>query len=358
MSDQSRIEWIDSWKELLIFLVVLGHVVGALAHYVSGAPREAMSVAYRAIYLFHMPAFFLLVGVVNCLRTRKNDESFGTFARKRARRLVLPYFIWGGFSAVVYLAFCTLTDGVGAGTTDGYYQGGMLAKSWWQPLVSLLHAGGCPNGNGFRCNSVLWFLPCMFLTLMARRALHRVKGGWTLPVCAGCFAIGWFMRSYLGALPWGIDRVPRFLGFVFVGEVVARFVPCATALKRISLWLSPMVLLYLFAARAFPDLGVCWVRGSWCLAEVGMAVWGGLASLIVACGLESRVLRVLGGASLGIMVLHKFPLMTAQMFVPQGELALWTCWLVVGALSVGVTALALLLTKLVRRWLPIALGEK
>lgn len=63
-----RIGWVDSWKGLLILLVVFGHVVGMLVHYSSGVAQSVMAVAYKEVYLFHMPAFFLLVGMVDRLR--------------------------------------------------------------------------------------------------------------------------------------------------------------------------------------------------------------------------------------------------------------------------------------------------
>lgn len=69
-----RENWIDSWKGILIFLVVLGHVVGMLCHYTHGETSKFMSLCYKWIYLFHMPAFFVVVGVTTGLRDFKVSE--------------------------------------------------------------------------------------------------------------------------------------------------------------------------------------------------------------------------------------------------------------------------------------------
>lgn len=93
---------------------------------------------------------------------------------KGSRRLLVPYFFWGLVSVGVFLVMMSIMGALKS--NNGYYGARMVPGDWWQPLISLLHAGGWPKGNGFRCNSVLWFLLVMFLTLFARRGLQEV--GW------------------------------------------------------------------------------------------------------------------------------------------------------------------------------------
>ena len=64
MAEARRIEWIDSWKGLLIFLVVLGHAVGGASHLTAGNSRWLNECAYRVIYSFHMSAFFFIAGLL------------------------------------------------------------------------------------------------------------------------------------------------------------------------------------------------------------------------------------------------------------------------------------------------------
>ena len=158
-------DWIDRWKGLLIIFVVAGHVVGGAAHLCTGANSAVCSYLYKVIYMFHMPAFFFLAGL--CWRSPSNS-----FFLRKSRRLLIPYFVFGLFSIV---AFVVMTQGgdLFAAAKSGYYAG-KGATDLWRPFLSLLHGGGWPHGEGFRCNSVLWFLPAMFSVLCFYWILDRL----------------------------------------------------------------------------------------------------------------------------------------------------------------------------------------
>lgn len=376
-----RESWIDSWKGLLIFLVVVGHVVGMMCHYAAGETSRFMSLCYKWIYLFHMPAFFVVVGYV---RRGGERSDFRGVVVKGARRLLVPYFFWGLVSVGVLLAMMSVMVSLKSG--NGYYSERMAPGEWWQPLVSLLHAGGWPNGNGFRCNSVLWFLPVMFLTLLARYGLQGV--GWlrdrTLNkffLIAVCLVIGGALRLYVGALPWGIDRVPRFLAFVYFGDLLAgigvKFGGDACHLHlQPSSNQRPKHLPLFRAATAFvacgvaltwgavtmPDLVMAFYSWRWYFAEAGLAALGSVMTLALARCVDCRLLAVLGMASLGIMVIHKFPIVALQSLgtlqrVMNG-LGNVTALGVALCIAIGVTAIAWGVTWCVRRVMPWAVGEK
>lgn len=123
--------WIDCWKGILIFLVVLGHVVGMLYHYTTGCSQLLMENIYKGIYLFHMPAFFFLAGYVSERRKQGECQSLRTatvrdLVEKKARRLLVPYVFWGVVSVVVFLALNGLVAGARAGATTGYYSDSMF----------------------------------------------------------------------------------------------------------------------------------------------------------------------------------------------------------------------------------------
>jgi len=71
-----RIEYIDIARGMLIFLVVLGH---------SGFPS-------RYIYWFHMPAFFVLSGLV--YKDIVSRADFVKYVLKRIHRLIFPYLYY------------------------------------------------------------------------------------------------------------------------------------------------------------------------------------------------------------------------------------------------------------------------
>lgn len=367
---KERESWVDSWKGILIFLVVLGHVAGMMYHFSTGEARAVMRYVYRFIYLFHMPAFFLLAGVLSGLKfkvqgLRSDTSQIRSFAWRKFHRLLVPYFFWGVVSVVIFLATAAVTARLGGSATDGYYGSRMFDFPWWRPFVSLLHAGFWPNGEGFRCNSVLWFLPCMFCVLLVRKMVQSLmfkvqsSGARKLVLAFFLLALGGFLRLYVGPLPWCLDRVPRFLAFVYLGEVIASL----PTPKRLNVGTSKLFLfgwlVFAIGVVFFPDLSVPYSSWVWYFAEAGMALLGGALSMVFARIVDCRWLAGLGAASLGVMLIHKFPVVLVQSFAGKfGGLEVWK----VGALVVGgtavVTALSWGAAKIIRTWAPWSVGEK
>lgn len=82
---QQRIEWLDLAKVLTMFLVIFDHL-GLRNSYVSDW-----------VWLFHLPAFFLISGVFY-----KQPSSFIVGLKKDALRLLLPVVIWWGIGMVTW----------------------------------------------------------------------------------------------------------------------------------------------------------------------------------------------------------------------------------------------------------------
>ena len=77
---------IDLCYVIGILLVVAGH---------SGVdPRFASTALFRWIYAFHMPLFFALSGYLFRYGGGSGQVGAGTFARRRALRLLLPLVVW------------------------------------------------------------------------------------------------------------------------------------------------------------------------------------------------------------------------------------------------------------------------
>jgi fucose 4-O-acetylase-like acetyltransferase len=87
-----RIGWIDTWKGILIILVVLGHVIGGLRASGILADDWASHFAYAWIYAFHMPAFFLVSGL---LVRRSRERGLVPFVKNKVATLLYPYLLWG-----------------------------------------------------------------------------------------------------------------------------------------------------------------------------------------------------------------------------------------------------------------------
>lgn len=129
---KQRIAYFDRAKALLIGLVVLGHVLNYANPGYDIIPYTLMQVVISS---FHMPAFFLLSGVLADEEAWRS-RNLCTFLKSRCLTLLVPYFFFE-MLAVVYKHFVLHTVTLG----DGLYR-----------MIT------------FRCNvGADWYLPALFL---------------------------------------------------------------------------------------------------------------------------------------------------------------------------------------------------
>lgn len=299
-----REAWIDRLKGLLIALVVLGHAVGSFAVTATPEARPLFSYLYRVIYFFHMPAFFLVAGML----WHRSDLSFGAFALKKMKRLLVPFWCVGLLSIPIYFLF----SGVVSSNAE-YWVRAVAGETWWSPFFAVVTWSAYPGTEGFRFNSVLWFLPCLFVVQCAGWGLDRIcstnRGRLLVAVglligryCLGRLCISWY--------PFQLNTVIQYLPYFILGRVAAPF------LLRLSLsgvCTVGLVALYLMLVKAVPFDG--WRLSAECrlVAHFAMALGGFLVALAVAKKMSWRGWVSLGGCSLGIMLVHKFPLLFLQM---------------------------------------------
>ena len=359
-----RLPWIDRWKGLLIVLVVAGHVVGGASHFCTGMSSETMSFLYKVIYMFHMPAFFCLAGLlagrgVNSPRA----GSFRDFVADKARRLLVPYLVFGLFSALVYVLLAHRGTLFGA-ATDGYYQN-LGVKELWQPFAALVHGGGLPR-DGFRCNSVLWFLPAMFSCLcflwLVRKFVKSTVA--QLALAIGLLTFEFLNRKYglVGVLPFGLSHIPWYGSFVILGNVASALNPQLSTLNSQPSTLNLLLatLLFVVACYLTPNCYYGQFNAVWYLAFFAMALVGIVLSAMLSRHFSWTWLEKCGRASLGIMLLHKFAVLLLQVKLPfvsrlsDIPLAFFVANLLVLAAAV---AASWLLTIVIRRYAPWAIGE-
>jgi hypothetical protein len=85
---ESRNVFIDNVKGVLIFLVVLGHVIGLYMY-----ENFGLFMLWAYIYCFHMPLFVYISGFLS-----KDPEKI---QRKAFRRFLLPYLVWNSFAYIL-----------------------------------------------------------------------------------------------------------------------------------------------------------------------------------------------------------------------------------------------------------------
>ena len=124
---QGRIEWIDYLKGFLMLVVIAGHC--GLAHYIP---------YWGVVNQCHMATYFFLSGYTY----RERGELFLAYCAKRARRLLIPYAVYGVAFVAADTAFLTLKGLINKAT---------LLKKWGGLIYCryMLRASLYTSGGGY-----------------------------------------------------------------------------------------------------------------------------------------------------------------------------------------------------------------
>ena len=204
---RAREPYIDNLKGVLIALVVIGHTVG---QFVDTAPGG--QTVYAWIYLFHMPAFVLLCGVLTT-----SPDLDGRRVGSMVRTLLVPYVIF----QIAYTAF--------------FRAGGQSVPWGVDSLLTPLYQ--------------LWFLVALFAWRLLAPFFARFRGSVVLAVLVS-LAAG--MSQIMGP-GLTLNRVAALIPFFVIGLIVGRR---ALSLPSNSLarCVAAVVLVMSFpAAAAFND---------------------------------------------------------------------------------------------------------
>ncbi|RQP26559.1 acyltransferase family protein [Piscinibacter terrae] len=263
--------WLDALKGVGIIAVVAGHVID----------RDAA----RTLYLWHMPLFFFLAGLVF-----KPDTDWRRFARDKAARLLVPY--------AVFLLLLSGPDLMAAVASAS-------PRDWMAFAVSRVAGGKTLYG----WLAVFWFVTCLFLSQQVVNALvtrcrPAVVVAWMLAMLALAFTNAmWLPRAWL---PWAANVVLFAAPVLYLGH---RLRP---HLASHAIWWSlPLALvgLVLVDQHLIGDLDLKNTRYGTPLATLvfGLCVVLGLVAVcrtFLQRGVFAQGLAVLGEASLFIMFTH------------------------------------------------------
>lgn len=313
----TRLRWIDSWRGFLIILVVIGHVIGGGLHFTEGSTRVMSEFIFKLIYCFHMPAFFFLSGML----WHGKDTPIGQYVYGKVRRLMVPYWIFGIFSIIVF----RLIGGIVPcfeGSLAGVYDS-KTVPSIGQQLLQLVHAGNWPEGHGFQANSVLWFLPCMFTVQLIYYFYDKL-----LPKVSSqaLYSIG--LLIYIGVslsrngflyLPFGLSLVPYYMIFFILGrlEVWKRVVKRKINEKSLLVITIILPVFYCLLCYLLPNQWRAEWSYQWRFAFVSLAVIGTISSMLYARVSDNlKFMQAIGGSTVAIMLVHKFFILAAQALPP------------------------------------------
>jgi fucose 4-O-acetylase-like acetyltransferase len=291
-----RIHWIDICKAIAIFAIVLGHVLrgGAVQQYVLS---------------FHVPLFFMLSGVV----FSSGGRGFRSFAARKARAVLLPYFIWGFISCVIYAllgSFAAKSLGVNVTQSDSFFM----------TLLSFVYG----NESVFTmvANLPLWFLPCLFAVYMIMYPAAELNGRRLYAVTLLCFAAGGINANltHIYRLPFNIENAVFMSGFFALGMCIRRS-PLFSDSDRFSAAHTAAGIALIGAGAVFSQLNghiaYSWsVYGTYHLYMAG-ALCGCLGWVLISRQLPKlRAVEAVGASTLAILVMHKFPILVFQTAVP------------------------------------------
>lgn len=313
---KQRISYIDSAKALLIIFVVLGHILQYANPRYDILPYTLMQ---EFIYAFHMPAFFLLSGMLSDAEVWRK-RSFADHIKSRCRTLVIPY-IFFELLAIVYKHFALHSVSL----KDGLY------------FMATL-----------RCNvGADWYLPALFLASLLYWLYVRCPGRYTwIPVLAVSFIVPCILPDGHG---WNL-LFRGLLGFGFMvtgGLLKNRF-------ARLSLCkcLAAFLLTAAAAAAALKfsmgnDFYACELRCP------PLFLLGGVCGLYFVLGLarlmDRRWLAWIGQNTLVIMGTHQLVLYT----IPGNSSPLW-----VAGVFVLIAAVETAVVYLTNRFCPELIGKK
>lgn len=360
-----RIEWLDDLKGFAIVLIVLGHVVATLGNM---APCATISCLYsrlfKAIYLFHVPLFFVLAGV-----TYSCKGSFCEFAWGRFKRLMIPYFVWGFCSAVLYIIMGQgVASEIQAVSTTSSFASKTVHGDWWVPLVSILHGGNWPHWKGFCFNGVLWFLPVLFMVELVYWPIARYCKKNSDILLAFMLAIVLLVYEnpliYGLMIPYGLTWVPKFLPFIAFGHWLALVV-----LHRGESEGKGSAFGYLCCGMVAMYILLCWLFPSLGLGEVRRYIFRTLSPIPIILLLmilaRFRVfhwLSFLSAHTIGIMLFHKFPLVVLQVIVGRwfkgimGDL--WCSLMLCASMTIVLVVACYFVSVLIARYAPWSLGRR
>ena len=209
-----RLDWIDLAKFLAILIVLMNHagLQVPLVNFWGG--------------MFYVPLFFVLSGFL----WRPKEESYRSFVRKKARRLLLPFLLTNLILVGIYLA-ADVIRGTYADTllrSVGFVYG----RNQLYSARDTLFPGVLGKNIYFMTalNAPTWFLPALFLTVIFMEALFRLANRkkktddlFALLVVSidALLAVLW---SYLTPvlLPWSLEALPFFMMFFLLGFILSR----------------------------------------------------------------------------------------------------------------------------------------
>ncbi len=337
-----RLYWIDFLKFVGIVAIVLGHALGdgALCTY---------------LYGFHVPLFFFASGCA----FQQTQERFGAFALRKLRQLLVPYLLMSLLSILALYAASLVMD---------LPLGIRFTRPWYRYAGGILYANG-KNGM-LKANAPLWFLPCVFcVLLMMYGVVHIARGRKALYAALTALSV-WvgLLNGHFRIVdrwPLGFETALNMLPFALLGHAFRaaskKIEAASDARKAVAgglLIAAGTAVQMGFGVSAvymydrYTNLALLYVCAL--MISVGIALLGMVRVLP-----RLRLIAYVGGHTLVILLLHKFPLLVFRYLCPGvgPQLLKGSVPLALAATAVSI-ALCLAVEKPIAKICPVLLGGR
>lgn len=296
MEKKERVLWLDIAKAagiLVVLLVHTGKSFGPLSYFGG---------------MFYMPIFFILAGMTFRFRP---EETFGSFVKKKARRLLLPY---AAYNLFLFLFFLVKND----------LLTGQAGRQSLFPLLGILYSRNClfPAETAENIyfmqilNAPTWFLTCMFVSYLLFWLVMKAAGGQLRKAAlinCGCLLAAVFLH-YLSPvlLPWSLDCALYAVSFLLFGKFLEQE-KAVERLYRKPLWL--LLTAVIFAVSSLINGSVNMSVGDYGRLMLLYLAAGSSGSLLVMeisvfverhAGVAAKACGFLGRHTLPVLCLHLF----------------------------------------------------
>lgn len=222
-----RIDWIDAVKGMGIMLVIAAHI----------SPIENKLFWYMT-YGF-MPIFFVMAGF-----TSKPCLGYAKQIKKKAKRLLIPYFFYG--IVLLFLSNLFFEDTNFSHALCGLFYGRYsLFPEAVENNIPLLQACIvlCP----------LWFLPCMFLAYTILITFDNCGGAMKKVLVLGSIVLTMLSVYKRFLFPWSIDTCCFAFLFMLTGRLLVLYVGRERQSKDL-LYAVLIFVLYLMLCKLNPHI--------------------------------------------------------------------------------------------------------
>lgn len=293
ISEKTRYRYLDIARGLGIMLVIISHAHGLSSYLIN----------------YYIPIFFIISGF-----TYRSGRSYGENVGKKAKRLLIPYFVYSLVLLCIYIVL------------------GRNMEETKFSLFGILYSRFClydmsthPN-NVFLftiANGAMWYLTAFFVTglvfhLVADFALKNRKN--LAIVLAALTVVTMVLAELPILLPWSIDIACVGTIFMLVGKILAQ---SGFYERERKLWQMVCVFVaYMLMSYANPGINMSvreyGVYGRWSVpAFIFIGIAGSMLCIWVAQWIENtvigKIVEYIGKNTIILMAFHIFGLEVFEM---------------------------------------------